>query len=189
MDHQDEDEGRTTARGEVYKDGERVMEMLCTNHKEVCPPSAANLDSYPDRPPEIVPVDITENKVTAVAGRISEGSGPGGTDSVSFQHWLLRFGAASGELRPIVADFTEWLSNGRPPWDAYRVMMSGRLIALDKQPRVRPVGVGETWRRLMAKCLLQLTGQEAKAACGTEQLAGGVEAGIEGSIHAMRVLW
>ena len=27
-----------------------------------------------------------------------------------------------------------------------------------------------------------------KAACGTEQLSGGVEAGIEGDIHAMQVL-
>ena len=28
-------------------------------------------------------------------------AGPGGTDSVSIQHWLLIFGAVSGELRPI----------------------------------------------------------------------------------------
>ena len=41
----------------------------------------------------------------------------------------------------------------------------------------------------MAKCLIRVTGKEAKAACGTEQLAGGVEAGIEGGINAMRVLW
>ena len=32
-------------------------------------------------------------------------------------------------------------------------------------------------------------GKEAKAACGTEQLAGGVEAGIEGAIHAARLQW
>ena len=67
--------------------------------------------------------------------------------------------------------------------------MSGRLIALDKQPGIRPVGVGETWRRLMAKCLLKLAGPEAKSACGTTQLADGLEAGIEGAIHAMRVLF
>ena len=41
----------------------------------------------------------------------------------------------------------------------------------------------------MAKCLLRVTGPEAKAACGTTQLAGGLEAGIEGAIHAMCVLW
>ena len=67
--------------------------------------------------------------------------------------------------------------------------MSGRLIALDKQPGIRPVGVGETWRRLMAKCLLKVAGPEPKAAYGTTQLAGGLEAGIEGAIHAMRVLF
>ena len=41
----------------------------------------------------------------------------------------------------------------------------------------------------MEKCLLRVTGPEAKAACGTSQLAGRVEVGIEGNVHAMRVLW
>ena len=54
------------------------------------------------------------------------------------------------------------------------------MIALDKKTGFRPVGVGENWRRLMAKCVLRVTGQEAKAACGTEQLEGGAEVGIEG---------
>ena len=67
--------------------------------------------------------------------------------------------------------------------------MSGWLIALDKQLGIRPVGVGETRRQLMTKCLIWVTGQEAKAACGTAQLAGGVEAGIKGVIHTLCVLW
>ena len=78
----------------------------------------------------------------------------------------------------IVGDFTKWMGNGRPPWAAYRALMSGRLIALGKQLGIRPVGVGETWRRLMAKYLLQVRGLEAKDACGTSQLSVGVEAGI-----------
>ena len=63
---------------------------------------------------------------------------------MSLQHLLLNFGAVSTELRLIFVDFAEWLSNGHPPWADYRTMMSGRMIALDKQPRIRPVGVGET---------------------------------------------
>ena len=78
-----------------------------------------------------------------------EGRNGGGADSVSLQHWLLRFGSASAELRLIVGDFVEWIGNGRPPWSAYRALMSGRLIALDKQPGIRLVGVGETWRQMM----------------------------------------
>ena len=89
----------------------------------------------------------------------------------------------------IVAEVGEWLSNGRPPWSAYCTLMSGRLIALDKSPGIRPVRTGETWRRLLAKCLLRVSGQEAKAAYGTEQLADRVEAGIEGVIHAARLQW
>ena len=176
-------------RDKFTNNGERVMEVLHTKHPDSRPPSATSLDAYPNNPPEMVPVNITDNVVAAVAGRLSGGAGPGGTELVSLQHWLLRFGAASGELRLIVAEFGEWLSNGRPSWAAYRAMMSGRLIALDKSPGIRPVGIGETWLRLLAKCLLRVTGQEAKAACGTEQLAGGVEAGIKGSIYAMRLLW
>ena len=83
----------------------------------------------------------------------------------------------------------EWLGNGKTPWDAYSTLMSRRIIALDKKPGIRPIGVGETWCRMMAKCLLRVTGQEAKSDCRTEQMAGEVEAGIEGGNHSMCVLW
>ena len=112
----------------------------------------------------------------------------GGTDSVSLQHWILRFSAASGELQMIVGDFVEWLGNGRPPCAASRALMSGQVIALDTQSGIRPVRVGGTWQIMMVKCLLRVAGPEAKAACGTTQLAGGLESGIEGAIHLMRIL-
>ena len=64
------------------KTGERVLEVLRTKHPDACPPSAACLNTYMDKPPEMVPVNITENVVSVVAGRLSGGAGPGGTDSV-----------------------------------------------------------------------------------------------------------
>ena len=99
-------------------------------------------------------MDITNNTVTEVAGRLSGGAGLRGTDSVSLHNWLLRFSTSSGELQLVVADFAEWLGNRRTQWAAYREVMSSRMIALDKQPGVRPVGVSKTWRRLMAKCVM-----------------------------------
>ena len=68
------------------KTGDRVMEVLCSKHPEARTPTAASLDSYPDRPPELTPVVITDDTVTAVAGRLSGGAVPGGKDSVSLQH-------------------------------------------------------------------------------------------------------
>ena len=42
---------------------------------------------------------------------------------------------------------------------------------------------------MLAKCVLVVTGAEAKEACRTEQLCGGQEAGIEGGIHMVWLLW
>jgi hypothetical protein len=67
--------------------------------------------------------------------------------------------------------------------------MSGRLLGLNKFPGVRPVGVGEIWRRVCAKTVLLVAGEEAKEACGIDQLCAGLEAGIEGGIHAINELW
>ena len=58
-------------------------------------------------------------------------------------------------------------------------------MALDNNPGVRPVGIGEAIRRLIAKLVHSLTTQ-AMEACGTNNLCGGLKAGIEGAIHASK---
>ena len=91
------------------------MEVLRAKNPEDRTLTAESLDSYPDRPLELTLVDTTKDTVTAVAGRLSGRAGMGGTDLVSLQHWLLQFGAASGEIWLIVGDFVEGLGNGWPP--------------------------------------------------------------------------
>ena len=49
------------------KTGERVMEVLRTKHPDARPLLAASLDVYPNNPPEMVPVDITDDVVSEVA--------------------------------------------------------------------------------------------------------------------------
>ena len=77
------------------KTGDQGMEVLSTKHPEARTPMSASLDCYTGGPPELTPVDIMDDTVMAVAGTLLGSAGPGGTDSVSLQHWLLRFGAAS----------------------------------------------------------------------------------------------
>jgi hypothetical protein len=55
--------------------------------------------------------------------------------------------------------------------------MTGQLDALDKCPGIWPLGVGETWWQAIAKTLLCVAGNEAKEACGIDQLCTGLEAG------------
>ena len=71
-------------------------------------------------------------------------------------------------------------------WSAYRAFRACRLVALDKQPGVRPVGIGETISRLMSKVVLHLCGREATRAAKNLNLCAGLPAGIEGAVHALR---
>ena len=74
-------------------------------------------------------------------------------------------------------------------WRKIKALFSCRLIALDKQPGVRPIRLGETLRRLLGKAVAELTGDDLAYAFGSEQLAYGVSCGIEGSIHGLRELF
>ena len=67
--------------------------------------------------------------------------------------------------------------------------MSNCLVVLDKYPSVQPLRIGEVCRRLFAKCVLGVLGQEAKEACGNAQLCAGPEAVIEGGDHAACSPW
>ena len=60
-----------------------------------------------------------------------------------------------------------------------------RLIPLNKNPGVRPIGIGEVMRRILGKAILQLIRHEVMDAAGSLQLCAGQDSGIEAAIHAM----
>ena len=82
-----------------------------------------------------------------------------------------------------------WLTNGIPPWASYRGFMSGCLVVLDKQPGVRPVDVGETWRRFFAKIVLKVTGPESTMAWHYDQLCSGLKAVIYSMVPGVQDIW
>ena len=61
-------------------------------------------------------------------------------------------------------------------------MLACRLIALNKNPGVRPIGVREVPRRILSKAILF----GIKSAAGSNQLCGGQIAGIESAVHSAR---
>ena len=173
------------------KTGQPVWEVMDGKHPYMRIPDPQNPDchslpTYAEGVPDCVPVFASSETVEDMAAKLSGGAGPSGVEAVQLKHWLLHFGRASAELREEMAEWVNWLANTAPPWAAYRATMARRLVALDKQPGVRPLGIGEVWERLWAKCVLGEAGQQGKLACGSSQLCAGLEAGIEGAIHAVR---
>ena len=65
-------------------------------------------------------------------------------------------------------------------------LLACRLIALDKCPGIRPIGICETGRRVIAIAVLQATRADILDAAGSLQLCAGQIAGIGAAVHAMR---
>ena len=70
------------------------------------------------------------------------------------------------------------MANSSPHWAAYCTLMACPLVALDKRPGVRPVVIGETLQRALAKLVMRAAGDQEKTVCGNIQLCTGLEADI-----------
>ena len=155
-------------------------------HKKI--PSCATLEMY-DEIPIFIPVDIMEDAVELVAQKLLGDSIPGGTDLEALQGWILKLGKDRKRLSTSVETFVDCIANGSLPWVAYRVFTSGRLIVLDKQTGVGPVGVRETWRRLFAEIVLKAKVPEDTMACQDDHLHAGLKAEIDGAFHRVQAIW
>jgi hypothetical protein len=116
------------------KSGDTVQSVLESKHPDARTPGVDALTDYPFLP-DFVDLDITEDTIEVTARHLSRGAGLGGTDAAHvLQQWLLRFGKSSRLLRQATAHLVDWLASSFPPWAAYRALMAGRLVPLDKYP-------------------------------------------------------
>ena len=72
-----------------------------------------------------------------------------------------------------------------PPRDAYCSLVPCSLVALDKHPGVRPVGMGETLCRAITKIVMRAAADQTNMACGSLQMCAGLGASIEGETHTV----
>ena len=64
-------------------------------------------------------------------------------------------------------------------------LMASRLLRLNKNPGLRPIGVGEVLRRLMGKVMMNTISEDVTTASSDAQMCGR-SSGSEAAIHAMR---
>ena len=158
--------------------GTTVLDVLCQKHLSARPPKASSLVPC-DVLPLFEDVEITGSHLLFVAHCIQGDAGPGGCDAGHWRDVLLRFGAYSSQLRDTVAALARRLLNSIVPWEDISALVANCLIALDKCPGVRPIGIGETLRRVVGKAVCYATRVDVELACGSDQLCGGVRSGID----------
>ena len=78
-----------------------------------------------------MPVYCFEECVAKAAACLSGSTGPCGAEAELLKNWLLHHGAQSKCLREAMATWVDWLSNGLPPYAAYRVVNTVCTAALD----------------------------------------------------------
>ena len=165
-----------------------VIDVLRRKHPEpTIPPRSALIDC--DNLPFMESVEVTGSIIQRVASVIQGSAGQGGCDANHWQDALLRYGAHSATLRESVASAARRLANSLVSWSEIRCLMASRLVALDKCPGVRPIGIGETLRRLIGKAVGMVTRYDVEEVCGIDQLCAGMRAGIEGAVHAINDLF
>ena len=130
--------------------------------------------------PETAPLDFTEDDITWVTSNLSVTANTLGLEAIDIRNWLVFFGCALEELSIVFIRLADWMANLYLHLDAYSELITCRLLALDKIPGVRPVGIGEALCRSLSEHAMRAPEDPVKTVHGHLQLCAGLEDGIEG---------
>ena len=170
----------------------RVLDILRSKHRPAQPISQDALLLTNTDPPEIPPVvfdQITAISIRRAALRSKGAAGPSGIDAYGWRRLCTSFKTASNDLCHALAAVAKRLCTTLVDPKGIAPLLACRLIALDKCPGVRPIGICETPRRIIAKAILTITKDDLQEAAGPRQLCAGQIAGTEAAIHAMRAIF
>ena len=97
--------------------------------------------------------------------RTTGAAGPSGLDAIARRRLCSAFKSASVTLCSALAAVGHRLCTEAVLPDSLSAFVAFRLIPLDKQPGVRPIGIGEVPRRIIAKAVLHLVDLYVREAC------------------------
>ena len=129
---------------------------------------------------------ITGELIQQAAIKTQGAAGPSGIDAYAWRRFCSSFKGASTDLCNALAGVARRLCTSVVHPESISAFVACRLIPLDKNPGVRPIGIGEVPRRIVAKSILKVIGNDIQAAAGPLQACAGHEAGCEAAIHAMK---
>ena len=166
-----------------------VIQDLEEKHPASCPMSSQAAFHGPSQMHNPVTFEsITGDTIYKCARDLRGSAGPSGLDSCGIQRIICsrKFKRSSTELRDWLSQIAQKLACSPIHPRFLDVLCASRLIPLAKPDGgTRPIGIGETWRRILAKAVIKSQQREIQAAAGKFQLASGTKGGCEAAIHSL----
>ena len=171
-------------------DQKKVRDILTDKH----PPSQpAHMNSIIENEPSTIhPVlfeSLDAGLIRSVVLQTNGAAGPSGVDALGWRRLCTSFKSASIDLCVSLATVAKRLCTSLVDPKSIAPLMACRLIALNKNPGVRPIGIGEMARRIIAKAVLRITRGDIQDAVGSQQLCAGQISGTEAAVHAVHTLF
>ena len=170
----------------------QTLQQLAQKHPES---KAAPSDILLQGPvPKVHPIKfqpIDEEMIRKAAIKTKGGSGPSGMDAEGWRRILAsnQFGTTNCDLRKTFAEVIKKLCTEIDENNTIEAFLANRLIPLDKNPGLRPIGVGEVLRRIAGKVIVSVLKEDVMKTTGSLQVCAGQEAGIEAAIHTMNKMY
>ena len=173
------------------QDNLSVLDCLHSKHPQGQPISSSDYN-YPLQsdfdPHPVIFEKLTGSLIKSVAQRTRGSAGPSGVDAAE---WSLCscFKRSSDELCSALAAVARRLCSEYVDPAGLSTFVASQLIALNKNPGVHPIGVGEVCRRIIGKVILCVIGLDIQEAAGSVQLCAGQLGSCESAIHSVRSLF
>ena len=153
-----------------------IFDTLKSKHPQAQPVSPDSVPLLSLDVPEIHPVifdRIDASSICSAALRTKGAAGPSGIDAHCWRRLCTSFKSASEDLCNSLVQVARRLCTSFVDPKGLSALLACRLIALDKCPGVRPIGICETARRIISKAVLQVTRADLQDAAGSLQLCAG----------------
>jgi len=162
--------------------------------KHPSPTKAEEVILLPDTTEYVHPIKfegIDEECIRKATIKTRGGSGPSGMDADGWRRIILSncFGESSNEFCKALATATKKLCTSKDISSTLEPLVACRLIPLDKNPGLRPIGIGEVLRRIIGKVVIAAVRSDVISSVGSLQVCAGHEAGCEAAVHAMHSIF
>ena len=131
----------------------------------------------------IIFAGLTADRIKKVSRVVQGSSGPPGVDADWWRRMTTCFDAASDQLCSALAAAGRLICTERTADGEMEGFTAARLIILDKRPGVRPIAVGEVFRRIISRAIMQIVETDVVGITVPHQLCVGVPSACEIGVH------